>query len=462
MEKEVRVRFAPSPTGFLHVGGARTALYNWLFARHEGGKFLLRIEDTDRERSTPEMVDYIVEGLSWLGLDWDEEPIFQSHRLDVYKKYAEDLVKRGLAYYARTVDEEQAGERTRREWVEAAPEEIGKVPLAVRFRVPVEGETSYEDLIRGLITFKNSEIGDFTILRSDGTPTYQLACVLDDHFMGITHVIRGEDHIPNTPKQILLYRAFGWDTPLFAHLPMILGPDKKKLSKRHGATAVLEYRDMGILPEALFNFLALLGWSPGEDREIGPKDEMIRLFDIRRVGKRAAVFDINKLLWMNSVYIRMKTDEELLRLVLPLFEERRLVKDDSDREKLLRVIPLLKERARVLPDFVEMGFYFFSDEFEYEEKGVRKYLQDPEVPGRLRLLRERLADIPEGEFRQEKIEETLRGLAGKLGIKAALLIHPTRLLLTGRTQGPGLFELMEVLGRDECLRRLDNYLKRVS
>ena len=462
MKEEVRVRFAPSPTGYLHVGGARTALYNWLFARHEGGKFLLRIEDTDRERSTPEMVDYIVEGLRWLGLNWDEEPIFQSHRLDVYREHAEDLVARGLAYYAKTLEEEVTGERTRREWVEASPEEIGKVPLAIRFRVPVEDETSYEDLIRGLITFRNSEIGDFTILRSDGTPTYQLACVIDDHFMGISHIIRGEDHIPNTPKQILLYRAFGWEPPLFAHLPMILGPDKKKLSKRHGATAVLEYRDMGILPEALFNFLALLGWSPGEDREIVPKDEMIRLFDIRRVGKRAAVFDMNKLLWMNSVYIRMKADEELLELVLPLFEEKGLVRGEADREKLLRVIPLLKERVRVLPDFVELGFYFFTNRFEYEEKGVRKYLGDPDVPQRLRLLREKLSDVSENEFRREKIEEVLRALAEELGIKAALLIHPTRLVLTGRTQGPGLFELMEALGRNECLKRLDSYLKRAS
>ena len=462
MKEEVRVRFAPSPTGYLHVGGARTALYNWLFARHEGGKFLLRIEDTDRERSTPEMVDYIVEGLRWLGLNWDEEPIFQSHHLDVYREHAEDLVARGLAYYAKTLEEEVTGERTRREWVEASPEEIGKVPLAIRFRVPVEDETSYEDLIRGLITFRNSEIGDFTILRSDGTPTYQLACVIDDHFMGISHIIRGEDHIPNTPKQILLYRAFGWEPPLFAHLPMILGPDKKKLSKRHGATAVLEYRDMGILPEALFNFLALLGWSPGEDREIVPKDEMIRLFDIRRVGKRAAVFDMNKLLWMNSVYIRMKADEELLELVLPLFEEKGLVRGEADREKLLRVIPLLKERVRVLPDFVELGFYFFTNRFEYEEKGVRKYLGDPDVPQRLRLLREKLSDVSENEFRREKIEEVLRALAEELGIKAALLIHPTRLVLTGRTQGPGLFELMEALGRNECLKRLDSYLKRAS
>ncbi len=454
------MRFAPSPTGYLHVGGARTALYNWLFARHEGGKFLLRIEDTDRERSSPEMVRYILEGLEWLGITWDEEPIFQSQRLELYRKFAEDLVKKGHAYYAKTIGEETQGETTKREWVEASSDEIGKVPLAIRFRVPKEGETTYEDIIRGRITFKNSEIGDFTILRSDGTPTYQLACTVDDHFMGITHVIRGEDHIPNTPKQILIYRALGWEPPKFAHLPMILGPDKKKLSKRHGATAVLEYRDMGILPEALFNFLALLGWSPGGDREIVPKDEMIELFDLKRVGKRAAVFDMDKLLWMNSVYIRNKPDDEIFSLVLPLFEKEDLVKSDEDRELLKRVIPLLKERVKLLPDFVELGSYFFTDDFTLDEKGVEKHLKDPEVPSRLALLRDRLGELSSSEFTKENVERVLRRLAEELGIKAALLIHPTRLILTGRTQGPGLFELMEVLGREKCLQRFNRYLEK--
>lgn len=446
----VRVRFAPSPTGYLHVGGARTALYNWLFARNKGGKFLLRIEDTDVQRSSPEMVDYIFESLSWLGLNWDEEPIFQSKRLPIYERIAEELVKKGHAYYC--VNEEVNGQVFCRE-VEKRVE-----GAAIKFRVPEEGETSFRDIIRGDITFKNRDIEDFVILKSDGFPTYQLACVVDDHEMGITHVIRGEDHIPNTPKQILIYRALSYEPPHFAHLPMILGPDKKKLSKRHGATAVLEYRDAGFLPEALFNFLALLGWSPGGDREIVSKDEMIELFNLERVGKRAAIFDYNKLLWMNGEYIRMKSNDELVKLVTPYFEREGFLRTSGDRETLNRVVPLLKERVRVLKDFVTMGIYFFVEDYPMDEDLLKQYL-DPETTSMLRELMLRYEEIGAVEFSKEKVEEILRAYAAEKNVKAAKLIHPLRVILTGKKVGPGLFELMEVLGKERVVKRMKKYLE---
>jgi glutamyl-tRNA synthetase len=443
----VRVRFAPSPTGFLHVGGARTALFNWLFARNKGGKFLLRIEDTDVERSEREMVDYIFESLKWLGLDWDEEPIFQSERLELYKKIAQELVEKGYAYYCYTP-------QGREECIEIKAEEVRGKKVAIKFRVPDEGETVFEDLIRGKVSFRNRDIEDFVILKSDGFPTYQLACVVDDHYLEITHVIRGEDHIPNTPKQILIYKALSWTPPEFAHLPMILGPDRKKLSKRHGATAVLEYREMGFLPEALFNFLALLGWSPGGDREILPKDEMISLFDLKRVGKSAAVFDMEKLMWMNGEYVRKKSDEELFQLTIPFFERENLIKDEADKELVRKIIPLLKERVRLLKDFVSLGDYFLR-EVKYEREAVEKHLGEPVVFERLGELKRRLEEIREEDFTKDQIESVIRGLAQEMGIKAKELIHPVRVAVTGKTVGPGLFELMEVLGREKVLKRIE-------
>ena len=439
---DVRVRFAPSPTGYLHVGGARTALYNWLFARHHGGKFLLRIEDTDVKRSTPEMTDNILKSLEWLGLTWDEELVYQSQRLEIYREVAKELVNKGLAYYCYTPEGES-------ECIEVAPEEAEGKKVAIRFRVPKSERIEFTDLIRGHIVFEGKDIKDFVIMKSDGYPTYQLAVVVDDHSMGITHVIRGEDHIPNTPKQILIYRAMGWELPQFAHLPMILGPDKKKLSKRHGAVSVLEYRRQGYLSEALFNFLALLGWSPGEDREIVPKDEMISLFDIKKVGKRAAVFDMQKLNWINSVYIRMKTDDELLELLRPFFSEVGVTDDEAIR----KLIPLYKERARTLRDFVELSRYFFEDVTEYDEKGVKKHFKRPtEVASRLETCLSELEKLE--NWTAQDIEGVVRGVAESLGVSAAKLIHPIRLSITGMTFGPGLFELMEALGKETVLNRL--------
>ena len=439
---DVRVRFAPSPTGYLHVGGARTALYNWLFARHHGGKFLLRIEDTDVKRSTPEMTENILKSLEWLGLTWDEELVYQSQRLEIYRKVADELLAKGFAYHCHTPKGES-------ECIEIAPEEAAGKKVAIRFRVPKSERIEFTDMIRGHIVFEGKDIKDFVIMKSDGYPTYQLAVVVDDHSMGITHVIRGEDHIPNTPKQILIYRAMGWTLPEFAHLPMILGPDKKKLSKRHGAVSVLEYRRQGYLSEALFNFLALLGWSPGEDREIVPKDEMIKLFDIKKVGKRAAVFDMQKLNWINSVYIRMKTNDELLDLLRPFFSEVGVTDDEAIR----KLIPLYKERARTLRDFVELSRYFFEDVTEYDEKGVKKHFKRPmEVASRLETCLSELEKLE--NWTAQDIEGIVRGVAESLGVSAAKLIHPIRLSITGMTFGPGLFELMEALGKETVLNRL--------
>jgi len=450
----VRVRFAPSPTGYLHVGGARTALFNWLFARNRGGKFLLRIEDTDVERSHKEMVDYIFESLKWLGLDWDEEPIFQSMKLEVYRRISKILVDKGYAYYCYTPEGKE-------ECIEISQREAEGKRVAVKFRVPREGETVFEDIIRGKVRFKNEDIEDFVILKSDGFPTYQLACVVDDHEMNISHVIRGEDHIPNTPKQLLIYKALSWTPPEFAHLPMILGPDRKKLSKRHGATAVLEYKEMGFLPEALFNFLALLGWSPGGDREILPKEEMISLFDLKRVGKSAAVFDMEKLMWMNGEYIRKKTDSDLFQRVLPFFKKEGLLKDDRNEEKVREIIPLLKSRVRLLKDFVILGEYFFK-EVEYDIDAVEKYLKDPTVFVRLEKLKKRLEKLKESEFSKVNIEVCIRGYAQEEGIKAKELIHPLRVAVTGKMVGPGLFELMEVLGKEKVLRRIEKAIENFS
>jgi len=445
---EVRVRFAPSPTGRLHVGGARTALFNWLFARNKGGKFLLRIEDTDLKRSSKEMEKDIKDSLLWLGLAWDEEILYQSRRFEIYRRKAEELVEKGCAYYSYTEEDKV---------VEVDKDFKGK-PLAIRFRVPKEGETSFKDIIRGKITFKNEEIEDFVILRSDGSPTYYLACVIDDHYMGITHVIRGEEHIPNTPKQILIYNAFGWKIPSFAHLPMILGYDKRKLSKRHGATAILDYKEEGILPEALVNFLALLGWSPGGDREIITIKEMIELFRLEKVGKRGAVFDVDKLLWMNSEYIRMRKDEDLFPLVAKYFEQANLLTDESDYEKLREVIPLLKVRVKVLKDFVRLGEYFFKDDFEFEREAVSMYFKENEIAKLLHEIKERLLKLE--DFEKEKVEACIRNFAQEKGIKAAQVIHPLRVSLTGRKVGPGLFELMSVLGKEECVRRIDRAIRR--
>ncbi|RKY73799.1 MAG: glutamate--tRNA ligase [Candidatus Latescibacterota bacterium] len=470
MSEQIRVRFAPSPTGYLHVGGARTALFNWLYARKYGGKFLLRIEDTDQQRNTPEALQAILDGLRWLGLQWDEPVVFQSKRLDIYREYCYRLLHQGKAYYcycsaALLEKKRQQAQRQRKPWkydgtCRNLSEEQKRrldaqgVPKSIRFRVP-EGVTAFEDLVHGEVSFDNETIGDFVILRSDGQPVYQMAVVVDDALMKISLVLRGDDHLSNTPKQIMLYQALGFPIPQFAHVPQILGPDKKRLSKRHGATSVTQYQKDGFLPEAVVNFLALLGWSPGDNREKMSRQELIEAFSIQGISKKSAVFDEQKLLWLNGEYLRELSSEQLWQPVSKRLVEEGLIDKTLLLEKkqwILRIIDLLKERAKKLSDFVELGRYFFEDPSEYEEKGQRRHWKDEQTAQRLKMLAEELTCLD--DFTARRIEEAVRDLARRLGIAAAQLIHPTRLAVSGRSFGPGLFELMEVLGKEAVIRRL--------
>jgi glutamyl-tRNA synthetase len=467
---KVRVRFAPSPTGYLHVGGARTAIFNWLFARKYHGKFLLRIEDTDVARSGAEMVQAIFDGLKWLGLNWDEEPVFQSKRFHIYKQYAERLVEEGKAYRCYCTPERlQAARETALQekkavkydryclnltQAEKTARESDGSPYVTRFKVE-EGFTSFVDEVYGEVKFDNNQIDDFVILRSDGIPTYHLAVVVDDKEMNITHVIRGDDHLSNTPKHVLLFKAFGWECPLFSHVPLILGTDRQRLSKRHGATSVAEYEKAGYLPEAVLNFLALLGWSSGDDRELFSRDELIEAFDLGGISKKSAVFDEKKLEWMNGQYLNKMNNEELLQRVLPYLTDSGYVTEDfavANQEYLLRIVGLLKTRIRKLTEFAKLAKYFFTEPEEYEEAGVQKHWGDPMLIERFYSLIEKLAEIR--EFRQQNIEEAIRGLAEELNVSAGKLIHPARLAITGYSASPGLFEIMEILGQETVLRRL--------
>ncbi len=474
MQKEIVTRFAPSPTGFLHVGGARTALFNYLFSRKLGGEFKLRIEDTDRERSSEEMTRQIFEGLRWLGVSWDGEVVFQGANATEHVKAAGSLVEKDLAYRCFCTKEEL---EEKRKIAEANKLEYGydgtcrnlsqeqiadnlkaHLPFSIRFRMP-GGETGWDDAVYGPITIKNSELDDFIILRSDGSPIYHLAVVVDDHNMGITNVIRGGDHVSNTPKQILLYRAFGWDVPLFAHVPLILGPDKKRLSKRHGATSVDEYRRSGFLPEAVFNYLTLLGWSPGDDREVMSKEELIAAFSLEGITKANAVFDEKKLQWMNGEYISVKSASELYTLVRPLWQEAGFLTSgmaDGNPDRLLDIIELLKSRMKTLGDFVRYGFYYFKDPDTYESKGIRKYFKDDNSWQLLDELGNRFEKL--NGFDAPQIEKTLRDLAEEREVSAGAIIHPLRLALTGMTVSPGLFEVAEILGRKTTVRRLRSLL----
>jgi glutamyl-tRNA synthetase len=475
MPEQMRVRFAPSPTGYLHVGGVRTALFNWLYARKYGGKFLLRIEDTDQQRNTPEALQAILDGLQWLGIQWDEPVVFQSKRLDIYREYCYQLLNEGKAYYcycSPELLEEKRREAQRqkkplkydgtcRNLSEKQRRKLDAqgVPKLIRFRVP-EGVTTFCDLVYTEVSFDNETISDFVILRSDEQPVYQMAVVVDDAFMKISLVLRGDDHLSNTPKQIMLYHALGLPVPQFAHVPQILGPDKKRLSKRHGATSVIEYQQQGFLPEAVVNFLALLGWSPGNDREKMSRRELIDTFSIEGISKKSAVFDEQKLLWLNGEYLRELSSEQLWQPVSErLVEERLIDKNLAVQEKqwIVEIIDLLKKRAKKLSDFVEMGRYFFEDPSLYEEKAQRKYWKDEQTTQRLQMLAEELASLD--DFTASRMEEVLRVLAQRLEIAAATLIHSTRLAVSGRSFGPGLFELMEVSGKKAVIRRLQKAIQ---
>jgi glutamyl-tRNA synthetase len=483
----VGVRFAPSPTGYLHIGGARTALFNWLFARRQGGVFVLRIEDTDAERSSAEMVEGILDGMRWLGLEWDEgpkvdgphAPYFQSQRLDGYRAAAEMLVEQGLAYRCFCTPEElqarrSAAEAAGRAWkydraclslddgTRAAFQHEGRAS-AIRFRVP-EGAARFEDLVRGPIEFDNANIEDFVILRSDGYPTYHLSVVCDDVAMQITHVVRGDDHISNTPKHVLLYDAMRAPVPQFAHVPLILGPDKKRLSKRHGATSVMDYARRGYLPEAMVNFLALLGWSPGAgDRELFTKDELEELFDLRGISGGNAVFNPEKLDWFNQQHMLRLPPAELAARVKPFLQVAGLWSDDFLGERhawFFAVLELLKVRAKRLDEYGTVGRFFFTDDLDWDDAAVAKHLQAPGAAEHVAAVAAAFETLD--SFDSASVEAAVRQTADARGVKAATLIHALRVALTGKTMSPGLFEVVALLGRDRVQRRLRAAIERAA
>jgi glutamyl-tRNA synthetase len=461
---------APSPSGFLHVGTARTTVYNWLFARHSKGKFILRIEDTDPSRSSQEMIDAILNSIKWLGLDWDEGPYYQSKRTEIYRKYAYKLLESKKGYYCfcspQVLDEKrkkaQAAkidwkyDRTCLKLSESEKEEKIKkgVPKAIRLLVP-DGATVFTDTVYNKLKKENEELDDLIILRSDSTPTYNFACVVDDVEMKISHVIRGNDHLANTFKQVLIYDALGLTPPKFAHIPLILGKDKAKISKRHGAVSVIEYKEKGFLQEAFVNYLALLGWSPKDDREILTTEQIIELFTLEAVNPSNPIFDPEKLEWMNGEYIRASDNEKLLDLVIPFLVKENLITKDKAKEIrdwLLKFIPLFKERCKTLREFPEKGKYCFKFDYQYEPKAEKKHFKTKETADRLNSFVDRLLKLD--DFKKEKIEEALRKLTEEIEIKPAALIHIVRLAATGTSGGPPLFDLLEVLGKEEVIKRL--------
>ncbi|HET9341504.1 MAG TPA: glutamate--tRNA ligase [Candidatus Eremiobacteraceae bacterium] len=505
--ERVRVRFAPSPTGFLHVGGARTALFNWLFARHHGGAFVLRVEDTDAARFKPEFTAGIYDALRWLKLDWDEgpdvggphAPYVQSERRELHSQAAAKLVADRRVYECFCVkpiagstepDDESADDepdddlggavdpgraKARPLQDRAAPActcgaltdaERAKLRAerggaALRFRVDPARAVTVNDVIRGDVTFPAGTIGDFVIVKSDGVALYNFAAVIDDHAMEITHVIRGEEHLANTPKQLLLYEAFGWEPPVMAHLPIILNEQRRKLSKRDGATFVNDYRELGYLPEALVNFLALLGWSPGENREIMPLEEIVRAFTLADVVKHPAIFDLNKLGWMNKEYLKNEPLHIVADRVAALLRKRLPSATRTDPKHIERVTGLLVDRVRTIADVIDLGAYFFTDTpVDPTPEALEKHCKAPEAVERLRAVRDALADAP--GFGEADIEAAIRGLAEKHGVKAASFIHPLRVALTGQAVSPGIFEVTSIVGRQTSLARIDALLERLS
>jgi len=475
MTTPIRVRMAPSPTGRLHIGTARTTLYNWLFARRAGGTFVLRIEDSDQQRSSQEFAQDILDGLRWLGLDWHEGPevggpfgpYFQSHKLNRYREVAQDLLNRGLAYPCYCTAQEL---ETRRKEMQAqglpprydrrclsltgqqrSQLDAESRPHALRFRVPGDGAVAWTDLIRGDVSFENALLDDFVLLKADGFPTYLLAVVVDDHDMRISHILRGEDLISATPRQLHIYRAMDWETPEFAHIPLILAPDRSKMSKRHGATSITEYREMGYLPEALVNFIALLGWSPGQDREVMTRDDMAKQFSIEGIGKSGAVFDIEKLNWMNGVYLRQLPPEKYVALARPFLESAGVDLSEFDAAYISSALLLEQERAKTLAEIPQLTDFFFREPESHDEKGERKWFRREGSADLLAAVRVALEVLP--TFQVPAIESAIRGVGERLG-SVGPAIHTTRLAVTGRTAGPGLFDLISVLGKDRALARL--------
>jgi glutamyl-tRNA synthetase len=483
MTSEIRVRFAPSPTGYLHVGGLRTALYNYLFAKRQGGKFILRIEDTDQSRKVEGAVDNLIEALRWAGIEYDEGPrkdgpfgpYIQSERLDIYRRHATQLEANDKAYYCFCTAErlEEMRKKFATENVSQSydrhcrnlPKEDSQRRVeagerhVVRMKVPLDGELSLVDMVRGKVSFVLNLLDDQVILKSDGFPTYHLAVVVDDHLMQISHVIRGEEWLSSAPKHVLLYQFFGWDLPQFAHLPLLLNPDKSKLSKRQGDVAVEDYRAKGYLKEAIVNFVALLGWNPGDDGEIFSLGQLVKEFSLERVGKTGAVFNLEKLNWFNEQHLRAKSDSELVSMLRnELASSSFAAKHFSDRY-LTGVIAAMRERASFVRDFVEKSPYFFEAPTNYDE-AIAKNRWNAETPNHLRTLNEEFALLE--QLHREAYETALHRVAEKLGLKNAELIHPLRLAVSGMGVGPGLYDMLAVLGKEEVMRRIERAIEQIK
>ena len=455
---KIRTRFAPSPTGFLHIGGARTALFSWLYARHHGGEFVLRIEDTDQQRSTDESTKAILDAMAWLGLNWDEGPYFQAQRVDLHREMVQKLVKEGKAYYCTCTSEELEAKRKQALATGKKPKYDGtcrdkkltkSANSVVRFRGKQDGVTIVEDLIKGNIIFNNEELDDLIIERSDGYPTYNFAVVVDDALMNITHVIRGDDHVNNTPRQILMYEALGFDIPKFAHVPMILGSDKTRLSKRHGATSVMAYKKMGFLPEALVNYLVRLGWSHG-DQEIFSLKQLVELFSMDAVGKSPAVFNPEKLLWLNAHYIKEASPERLREEMKTFWPTEFNTGDAAFTQK---VIADLQPRVKILAELANMADFYFADEIRYEEQAAQKFLT-PDIAEHLKAMLDAISPLL--NFSKEGIEEFLKTFIAERNIKFKIIAQPLRVALTGKTVSPGIDEVMVTLGKDRVIKKIKN------
>jgi len=477
MNNKVRVRFAPSPTGYLHVGGARSALFNYLFARRYNGKFILRIEDTDRSRFVQDALQEIFDSLKWLGLEWDEGPqtggdhgpYIQSQRTEIYQNHAKILLESGHAYRCFCTPERLAQLRAEQEKTkqsvgydrccrELTEEQIQKnladgIPYVIRFKVPHGRTIVFEDKIRGVIQYSSDILDDLVLIKSDGFPTYHMASVVDDHLMEITHVLRGDEWIASTPRHVLIYEAFGWTPPVFAHLPVILSPDGGKLSKRKGAASVMDYKRAGFLPEALFNFLALLGWAPGDSREKMSVDELIQSFALEQVSPKASVFDEKKLEWMNGLYLAERPSESLVPEIIPIFKEKNWIDPQTTNNDpyLLRIIDLMKVRSKRVTDMAESCIYFFKDPITYEEKALKKHFTSNAIEI-LTTIQNALNGLE--NFTTQEIEKKFHEISESSNISAGKLIHPTRLAVSGVSFGPGLFELLEVLGKETVIRRI--------
>jgi glutamyl-tRNA synthetase len=450
-------RFPPSPTGFLHVGGARTALFNWLYARHTGGRFVLRFEDTDTERSSQQYVDAILESLEWLGIDWDEGPYFQTQRFPVYRQYIQKLLDCGNAYYCTCPPERLDAMRQRAMATGGKPKYDGTCRnlglgtgqgAAVRFKAPLTGTTVLDDVVKGGIVFQNEELDDFIICRSDGTPTYNFAVVVDDITMGINTIIRGDDHVMNTPKQIQLYKALGSPLPVFGHVPMVLGKDRTRLSKRHGATSVTAYREMGYLPEAMINYLVRIGWSHG-DQEFFTRQDLIEVFNLEAIGRAAGVFDPEKLMALNADHMKAAPPPKLIGSLRPFMAAKGI--DLVDNPTTEKVVASLAPRSKTLVEMAEQAIFYYQHEVSYELDAARKFLTPETLPA-LKALTPKLETLE--DYTEQALEETFKAVMAETGLKLGKIAQPVRVALSGRSASPGIFEIIAIIGKEKTLRRL--------